>query len=547
MAGSDFITIEVAVTNTGTAQEGFSVPMIPSYSATFIGSRTYAQLSDVAVEFAAGTVEWLFARALFSQQPHPPAVKIAPATHKPTMRYSVGAAAAVNATKYQIQVDGPGITSTLVSITSDGSATLQKINNALLVALNAVTGANYAATFAPFTFSDFTFTADSTTDAAAATAHGLNTGDGPVRVSNSGGALPAGLAAATDYWIVKVDADHFKFATSFANALAGTVIDLTTNGTGTQTLVHQAGTLSPILPLVVTGSAAANWFSLEIKSSSLLSCAMTHADPGIATDLGAIRLVDDDWYWIVNPWGSRSMILATAAWAEPNGKAYLPSTVDTDGMNLAVSGGDVLDTLFGFGYTYVDAKYHPSPVQAFDAASIGRVSALNPGRWTEFGKTLIGVQPVAITSTQRLNLRAKRAGTYTRELGRVITWDGKVGSTVYGYLDIRVGVDWFVSRVQSAAFGVIVALDKTSYTDEDLEAVATAVRGVVSDAVSDAHKLIDPGDPTDPANPPPSVVFPRVAAIDPATRALRNVPNIIVTGRFQGAAQSLGFKLVLSF
>lgn len=91
-------------------------------------------------------------------------------------------------------------------------------------------------------FTDFTYTGDSTTDQLTRTAHGLETGDGPVRTSNSGGALPAGLAAATDYYVVKVDADHFRLAMTRTNAITGVVVDITSNGTGTQTLLRQAGT-----------------------------------------------------------------------------------------------------------------------------------------------------------------------------------------------------------------------------------------------------------------------------------------------------------------
>lgn len=93
-----------------------------------------------------------------------------------------------------------------------------------------------------FAFTDFTFTADNTTDQLAATGNPLDTGYGPVRVSNSGGGLPSGLTAGTDYWWIKVDANHGRLATSLANALSGTFINFTTNGTGTQTLLHQAGT-----------------------------------------------------------------------------------------------------------------------------------------------------------------------------------------------------------------------------------------------------------------------------------------------------------------
>lgn len=48
--------------------------------------------------------------------------------------------------------------------------------------------------------------------------------------------LPAGLALATDYYYIKISDTTFKLATSYANAVAGTPIDITSAGTGTHTL-----------------------------------------------------------------------------------------------------------------------------------------------------------------------------------------------------------------------------------------------------------------------------------------------------------------------
>lgn len=60
-----------------------------------------------------------------------------------------------------------------------------------------------------------------------------------VRFSNSGGALPTGLVAATDYWLIRQGATSAKIATSLANAVAGTAIAWTDNGTGTTTMTVQ--------------------------------------------------------------------------------------------------------------------------------------------------------------------------------------------------------------------------------------------------------------------------------------------------------------------
>lgn len=57
-----------------------------------------------------------------------------------------------------------------------------------------------------------------------------------VRFTNAGGALPTGLSLNTDYWLVRVSATTARVATSFANAIAGTVVAYTDGGTGTHTL-----------------------------------------------------------------------------------------------------------------------------------------------------------------------------------------------------------------------------------------------------------------------------------------------------------------------
>ncbi len=57
-----------------------------------------------------------------------------------------------------------------------------------------------------------------------------------VRVSNSGGALPTGLSALTDYWITRISATTCKFSTSFANMISGVYVAYTDAGSGTNTM-----------------------------------------------------------------------------------------------------------------------------------------------------------------------------------------------------------------------------------------------------------------------------------------------------------------------
>lgn len=74
--------------------------------------------------------------------------------------------------------------------------------------------------------------------------HGIQNTNLIVQVANSGGALPTGLSASTDYWVIRVDADNIKLAASQEDALAGTPVDITAAaGGGTHELIFVASDL----------------------------------------------------------------------------------------------------------------------------------------------------------------------------------------------------------------------------------------------------------------------------------------------------------------
>ncbi len=92
-----------------------------------------------------------------------------------------------------------------------------------------------------------TFTADNTTEIMTIVGTLPITGTA-VTVSNSGGALPVGLTAGTIYFIINVSATTFKLATTLANAFSNTPINITSNGTGTQTVTTvNPGTINHII------------------------------------------------------------------------------------------------------------------------------------------------------------------------------------------------------------------------------------------------------------------------------------------------------------
>jgi hypothetical protein len=95
-------------------------------------------------------------------------------------------------------------------------------------------------------------TADAGADTlSTASAHGVSTKD-PVRLANSGGALPGGLNDAQMYFAIVVNATTLKLASSIGNAVVGTAENIFTAGTGTHTLYRMMSEEFPVCSMTVT-------------------------------------------------------------------------------------------------------------------------------------------------------------------------------------------------------------------------------------------------------------------------------------------------------
>lgn len=534
---SDHVQLTIVKNTVGISAAGFGTPLILSHSATWVErTRTYGSMLDVVADWAVGTPEYGAANALFAQSPCPQQIKIGRAALKPTQQYAIGAIQAINSDPYSINVVGPGITTSTATYTSDSTATTQEIHNGLVTALNAVTGKNYTAAFAslaslaPQTFVVLSQALGELT----ITAHGLNTGDGPVQLTTTG-TLPTGLALATNYWVIKFDANTIQLATSLANAFAGTVIVLSTAGSGTMTETPQAGALSPILPLLVTGSAPGNWFSLEVTDASLLSNKQTHADPGIATDLNNISLKDDDWYALITLFNSPQVVAAAASNIEAKSKIYVFDVNETDAINTVVGNGDTLDAQHTLARSRSMGCYHPSPTNFFAAAWLGRMLPILPGSDDWKWKVLSGVAPVTLTSTNDVNLRARSANTIQTVAGANITWEGNVASS--DFIDNTRGVDWLQDDMTKGVYAALINAGKVPFTDNGIALVESEIRASLRRAISNGILTNSPA---------PVVTVPKAANVTQSNRALRILPNITFSANLAGAVHKVQISGVVS-
>lgn len=142
----------------------------------------------------------------------------------------------------------------------------------------------------PLTADDFDFTTTHADDLVNATAHGRKTGQGPFRLTTTG-VLPVGYLAGTNYWWIWKSADTGQWASSLANALAGTAVAITTDGTGTHTAVDVPGTTQSLVDGEWMYEADAgeidiigNYFAVTLQHEATV-ITITDLSPGTGDDM----------------------------------------------------------------------------------------------------------------------------------------------------------------------------------------------------------------------------------------------------------------------
>lgn len=287
--------------------------------------------------------------------------------------------------------------------------------------------------------------------------------------------------------------------------------------------------------LIITGDAAGEWFSVEVDDvTAWTTTAPDHVDPGVATDLAAIAIDDDDWYALSTVFNSKAYVGAAAAWIETQRKIYVFDTNDVSCISVAVgSADDVLEDLFDLGYARTMGAYHPDPSIMMAPAWLGAVLPHEPGSVTFKFKTLSGVDAVALTATHRTNLIARKGNSYQTNGGVNITWEGTGADG--DFLDVQRDLDWLDDDMRAAVFGALAGATKIPFTNAGIAVIESEVRGSLDRAV--ARGIID-ADYT--------VSVPDVDDVSTADKQARNLPDVRWSATLAGAIHKVTISGVVS-
>lgn len=260
------------------------------------------------------------------------------------------------------------------------------------------------------------------------------------------------------------------------------------------------------------------------------------ADPGIVTDLTAMRLEDGDWYGLVLDSASKNEIVAAAAWVETQ-RLLFPSRNSDYAITDSVSTTDVAYVLKNSAYARTGILYSQSQLLSYsDAAWLGnRFGGANPGQDTWKFKTLAGIAADALTSGQTSAAWGKNANVYTSIASVNVTQNGTTSSGEYW--DVIRFVDWTKSEIEVRIFAALANLQKIPYTDKGVAVIVGIIKGVLQDGITVGGLS---------SNPAPVVIAPKVADVDPVTRGTRLLPNVTFQATLAGAIHVVNIQGTVS-
>ena len=277
---------------------------------------------------------------------------------------------------------------------------------------------------------------------------------------------------------------------------------------------------------------AGTLFDFRLVTGGLDILDMT-ADPGIATDLAAIRLADPDWYGLALDSNSKAEIAAGAAWAEAEKIFFIPNSADREVVDDTA--GNIGETIDAANYARTALLWSESVLSYAGCAWLGKQLPTDAGSTTWAYKTLAGIVADFLTTTEKLALESNNVNYYSEIAGLDKTFFGTAGDG--DFIDVQRTIDALGARIQVDVFTPIGTLGKLPYTNASVSSVTGIIRAAIR-AFQDQGALDPETEPT--------VTAPLVKDVAEADRAARLLPDVDFSARLAGAIHKTQIAGVLT-
>ncbi|CAM4012699.1 DUF3383 family protein [Mesobacillus zeae] len=164
------------------------------------------------------------------------------------------------------------------------------------------------------------------------------------------------------------------------------------------------------------------------------------ATGGISSPAGAVaEYYDKDWFFVLTADADLAEQIAVADFIEAKKfKMYVAKTIDSESRNAFKSNA----------YDYIINFYHPIVNQEVDAALVGELGSQTVGSITWKFKTLTGITPIDVDSTELGLIHEDGAIAYVNKAGTPQTSEGIVASKEY--IDVMHGKSWIKVNIENS-------------------------------------------------------------------------------------------------
>jgi hypothetical protein len=518
---NDIATVNVSTTSAGVTRAGYGVPLILSHSAQWVERfRVYASITAVAADFAFNSPEYMAANKIFSAAIKVTQIMIGRAANVPTQKFSIGVQATALNTPYRLRVAGAtGVVwvSQDATYNSGMGATVWSPSNTwargdLIANPPATSITNIYSCLGP------------------SNAGGTNIGFTGIGAASGPTGTSAAFREGGVYWMYVGTGNTGSITQDAVIAGVKARVDALSapafSGTGTGQFSTSFQGAQGAQTLQILANTAGSFFAAQIYDRNVLNGSQTHADPGIVTDLTAVKKASNAWYGLVTLFNSELLVDAAAAWVETNTKLYGPSVQDTTIPTVAASiATDAAHDFKAAAYARSWVFAHPSADEFAGAGEMGRFFPVSPGGETWRMKTLPGVTEEAYSDTEVQNMKDKYAHFYY-DMGGVPVVGGDAKSGAGEYIDTVRFLDWYTSELQAKLADLVISSDKVPFTNPGIDLIEAKVTaqnkaGIAAGGIA--------------ANPKPVVTAPDVSDIDSADKAARELAGVVTTFTLAGA------------
>lgn len=231
--------------------------------------------------------------------------------------------------------------------------------------------------------------------------------------------------------------------------------------------------------------------------------------------LNAINADGDDWYGLAIESIVQADVEEVALWTESRIKLFVSASDDTDILDPGVT-TDVASVLKGLSYDRTSIIYHSlASTQDIDVAWMGRQLAQPIGSSNWAFKTLSGVSPDNLSTSQKNGAFGKNANTYTTVGGVNITQEGTVA--VGELLSVIVGIDFMRVIIEEALSNLLFKSENVPLTDPGITLVENIINQQLQIAIGQGILAADPE---------PDIFVPKAADISFADKALHKLTGV---------------------